>query len=109
VTDNLCDACRSAIAAERQLREQWQEMNTRAVESARQSINLRLDEMNALRAQIANERGLYLSRDQFEREHSLLESRLRSLENQSSNLQGRLIVTGAVIALAVSLLMKFWK
>ncbi len=108
-----CEACRHAIAAERQLREQWQKLNGAAVEAARQSINLRLDEMNALRAQINNERGTYLTRDQYERERDLLREginqRLRTLEDHSSNLQGRLIIMGGVIGIVVALIMRFWR
>ncbi len=101
------------IEHERELREQWQKLHLDmhvAMDLARSlagdDINRRLDGMNELRAQITSERGLYLSRELFDREHSALrdsiDARLKILETKGSNLEGRLWAVGAFISLVVS-------
>ncbi len=101
------------VEHERELRENWQaahlevhSMLDRALAMARDDVNRRLDGMNELRQQIASERGFYLSRELFDREHSALrdamDMRLKVLENRGSNLDGRLWAVGAVISFVVS-------
>ena len=103
-----------SVEHERELREHWQvahaevhAMLDRALAMARDDVNRRLDGMNELRQQIASERGFYLSRELFDREHSQLreqiDARLKILENKGSNLDGRLWMVGAMISLIVSL------
>ncbi len=113
------DACRQ----ERELREQWQRLHelvhqseSKALETAKGSIDQRLDEMNALRLQITQERGEFISRDLYDREHTSLREqfdvRVKALENSNANMQGRIWMMGAVISLIVSLLtvaLHFWK
>ena len=99
---------------ERELREQWQhdhmhvhELEKDAVEKALEANNRRLDEMNELRLQITRERGEYLTRDIYDREHKSLESstdkRLKALETSRSYVIGWV----AAIVLAINLVMYF--
>jgi hypothetical protein len=104
-----CADCRH----ERELREQWQrehEIRHTAMEEARRlaaiEIERRLEGMNELRAQISNERGMYLTRDLYDREHALLrdtlDTRVKILESARANLDGRLWALGAVVTGVVS-------
>lgn len=104
-----CPGCRH----ERELRELWQTEHlerhkdlTVAVSTAASEINRRLDEMNELRKQIESERGQYVRRDMYDREHAslrdLFDNRIKALENDRSNLNGRLWAVGATIAFVLS-------
>lgn len=120
-----CEACRVTIRAphERELREQWQHQHERvheveheSLQIAKGEINRRLDEMNNLRLQITAERGEFLGRDAYDREHNVLrdqlDGRIKVLETVNANLQGRMWMMGAVISLFLSLLtlaLHFWK
>ena len=100
------------VQHERELREQYEKAHAlvhtqeqRARELAFTEINRRLDDMNELRNQIGTERGLYLTRELYDREHkSLAESmdaRLKILETNKSNLEGRMWAIGAIISVVV--------
>lgn len=85
------------IQHERETRElQWGDALV-AMNLARGEINRRLEDMNELRQQITSERGQFLPRELFDRMHSLFEDRLRSLENDRANLQGRMWIGGALL------------
>jgi len=60
------------IETERKLREQYQESLRMITQAEKASINNRLHEMNNLREQMDRERGIYLPRDMYEREHKSL-------------------------------------
>jgi hypothetical protein len=103
-----------SVRHERELRQLWEhdhahvhELEKEAVEKALESNNRRLDEMNELRLQITRERGEYVSRDTYDREHRALESstdkRLKSLEQSKSYVIGWV----AAIVLAINLVM-YW-
>ena len=101
-----------SVHQERELRELWQSTHLevhaaerKALEIAREEVNRRLDEMNELREQITRERGEFMRRDMFDREHSTLRDgndiRLKALENTKSNMEGRLWAIGAAISALV--------
>jgi hypothetical protein len=80
-----------------------------AVEKAEQSLGVRLEGMNELRAQITGERGTYVTRDMLEAKLGGLDGkvegalsgvgrRLGDLENKQANLDGRFLVLGGVLA-----------
>jgi hypothetical protein len=110
------------VLHERELREQADKSHAlvhlqeqRARELAFTEINRRLDEMNNLRFQIEKERGTYLQRDMYDREHRALgdavDARLKILENKNSNLDGRMWAVGAaigVIVLIINVAMHYW-
>lgn len=115
-----CACCRH----ERELRELWEREHierhvqlTAALSIARGDMNRRLEGMNELRVQVENERGRYVTRDLYDREHASLrdtmDQRLKFLETNRSNLEGRLWAVGAAISLVVSvvtvLLHVLWK
>jgi len=106
---------RELIRHERELREAWQvshlALHGAEVDNlriARDEINRRLNEMNELRSQITAERGEFLRRDMFDREHANLrdgtDSRLKVLEQAKSNLDGRVWAIGAGITILTVLL-----
>jgi hypothetical protein len=104
---------------ERELREQWEDAHERfhtvdkeALALARREIDRRLDDMNKFREQIDRERGEFLRRDMYDEQHSAMrsetDSRLKLLETNRSNLEGRMWAMGAVItAIAVGLNLVF--
>jgi hypothetical protein len=112
----------SKVKHERELRECWQEGHDKlhaaeaeALEIAKGDINRRLDEMNELRKQITSERGEFLQRSVYDREHSLLrdssDARLKVLETGKANLEGRLWAIGAIISVllvALELVMNYF-
>ncbi len=128
-SSNECDT----VAHERELREQWQiaheqrhESEAAALVIARSDVNRRLDEMNELRRQIDTERGKYMDRETYVREHTTLresmavridtlrdtlDTRLKALENTKSNLEGRVWAIGAGISamvVALQLILHYW-
>lgn len=121
------------VKQERELREAWiraheekHAMEYRAIILARVALDKRLEEMNELRKQIDHERGKYLPRDLYDKEHDAfrdsiytkfdslretLSSRVSLLENSKSNLEGRMWAIGAMISLiviVVNLALHFW-
>jgi hypothetical protein len=79
-----------------------------ALAIAREDVNRRLEGMNELRTQINEERGRFLQRDRYEAERdSNREStdvRLKSLETNKSNLEGRMWAIGAALSAFVVVL-----
>ena len=87
------------IRHEQELREQYQSMNERMVEIAKEFVQDRMGDMERMRDQVSLERGS-------------VETRLRVLENFSSNLQGRVAMVGGIIAailLGVQLVIHLWR
>lgn len=86
-------------------------------------IDRRLEAMNEFRAQITNERGQYLLRDWYEREHMGLSNRIRDMEMGRSMDSGfaaahhdsyarMLGIGGVLVALlgwALTVALHFWK
>ncbi len=117
------DLCKlqKEITHERELREQWQEAHERfhtldkeALILARREIDRRLEEMNQFRAQIVQERGMFVSREFYDEQHRRLNGaieaakeavdvRLKMLETSKSNLEGRMWMMGAAISAVVVL------
>ena len=102
--------CKGLIRHERELREAWIKAHedlhvtdSEALRIARNEINRRLDEMNKIREQISSERGEFVRRELYDREHSSLreamDSRLKALEQAESNLDGRIWAVGAVVTI----------
>jgi hypothetical protein len=109
---------KQGLKFERELREQWEvahenvhELERLAISKAEVSVNQRLEAMNELRSQIQIERGSYVQREMYEKEHKALsdaiDARLKILENGSSNLQGRMWVIGAVVII-VNIILVIW-
>ena|ERR1700690_3517790 len=74
-------------------------------------LNERLEERNELREQISKERGMYLSRERFDAEHSTLTGRVSALELQNSKWAGSLWMLGAAVSaivVLVNIAMKIW-
>ena len=121
------------VQHERELREQWQDSHAlvhtqeqRARDLAFIEINRRLDDMNELRRQIEIERGTYVRREVYDREHNAMrdlfnsrldmmrdadDGRLKELENAKSNADGRMWGIGAMyafLAVIVNLVLRYW-
>lgn len=82
-------------AQERELREQWERSHLllhvaerEAVQLARESVDQRLEGMNELRIQITTERGTFLPREVFDREHGRLSEEVRVMRNDLTRLIG---------------------
>jgi hypothetical protein len=73
-----------------------------ALDIARDDVNRRLEGMNELRSQINEERGRYLQRDRYEAERDSnkesVDTRLKALETNKSNLEGRMWAIGAALS-----------
>jgi hypothetical protein len=112
-----------SVEHERELREAWQAAHVTlhalekdAVMLARKEVDRRLVEMNQFRDQIERERGEFMRRDMYDSKHSELrtemDSRLKTLEMNKSNLEGRMWAMGAgitALAVGINLLMHFLK
>lgn len=83
-----------------------------AIEKAEQGVNLRLEGMNELRAQINAERGSYLTTSTYDAKHEALTQkldqaertlagRIATLEQQSANTSGRFWALGVGLTLMV--------
>jgi hypothetical protein len=77
------------------LETQWREhrnthkLEQRALKIALQQVNKRDDEHNEVRKQLENERGIYIERTYYEKEHKSLEVRVAALELALGNAAGR--------------------
>ena len=80
-----------------------------ALNQAQKDVDRRLEEMNALREQINQERTLYVSREVADREHATLNARIVLLEQFSANFQGRLWMLGAFVGIATAVVSWFLK
>ncbi len=107
---------------EKQLREQWQAMHEQrhaaeqdSVNATRIELSRRLNEMNEFRAQLAQERNQYVTRDMHDRDRDQvrdamqvlgmsIDQRLKLLENNNSNWQGRWWAVGAIVTLAIAVI-----
>jgi hypothetical protein len=87
------------------------EAQEKALEIALQRLNERLEDMNELRKQITNERGMYLTRERFDSDHAALGQRVSSLELQASKWSGSIWMLGGVVSAIVVLIniaLKVW-
>jgi DNA repair exonuclease SbcCD ATPase subunit len=104
------------VRHERELREEWErahehvhELEHEAINKAEDAVNLRLEGMNELRAQINTERGKYVTRETFDAVNSSTDGRLKTLENNKSNLEGRFWAIGAAfVILNVAIAVASW-
>jgi len=80
-----------------------------AVELAMVRLNERLAEMNELRAQVTEERGVYLTRERFDHEHATLSDRVSAIELLLSNYQGRMAIVFALGGLLIVAINHFWR
>jgi len=78
---------------------QWQ-ASQRALEAAEAALRARLEGLQQFRAQILEERALYVRRDQLEP----ILARLQKTENTESNLGGRFWMLAVVLTCGASLL-----
>ena len=61
------------------------------------AMEYRLSQMNELREQINNERGIFLNRELFDRLHAQNNDRIMGLEQLKSNLEGRIWAIGGIV------------
>ena len=90
------------IKQERELREQYQRALRLITETEKESINQRLHEMNNLRQQIEKERGSYLSRELYDREHKNLVDKVDAISLDQVGGKAQLWFMGAIITAIVS-------
>ena len=96
---SLQELLEEAIGHKRELREAHFAATREALKQAKEVMDRRLDGMNEMRAQINREHGLFVSRELFDRMLSIIEERIRSLENSRSNWEGRIWMIGGVFVL----------
>ncbi len=80
---------------------------------AAKDIDRRLEAMNELRRQIEEERGVYLTRDLYDREHGTLSGRVRDLElnrgeDKLTPFIGGLRYLGYIAAVVLGAIMTWW-
>jgi len=111
------------IKHERELREQWQvaheqldlqlhQSSDAALNKASIDIDRRLSEMNEFREQIAAERGEFMRRDMYDREHGNLVDRVADLEISRGESQGKAAAYASIAAfvgIAAGIVMHFLK
>lgn len=67
----------------------------KAMEAARQSMEIRLDRLNELRQEVQEDRSQYLTRDRYDSQHQMLEDKVNSLEA----FRGKALGFGALLSL----------
>ncbi len=70
-------------------------------------IERRLGEMNEFRAENLADRGKYITREVYEKFDDTTDTRLKMLENNRANLEGRMWMIGAVLVV-INLAIKFF-
>ena len=96
----------SRIEGTEKLRERENELLEQQVLVAKAGIEIRLEGMNELRAQINKERGMYLEQSVFNVKHESVLGRLSQLDVKVANWEGRFWMLGAgITALVVAIQM----
>jgi len=72
----------------------------RSLDLARDQMRDKLMEMNQFRAQIDQERGRYITRENYDLRHDELSKRVNAFEQYRANLEGRLWMLGAGLTTA---------
>ena len=75
-------------------------------------LERRLEEMNAFRAQISQERTQYLPRDMYDREHNNLGERVKNLEIDRGQQSGKTAAYASMVGfvvIGIQVLLHFWK
>ncbi len=81
------------------------QMAEKAIDIAKMEVDRRLDGMNQLRDQINNERGVYMTRHEYEAKHDALDGTIRDLQKFQWMMTGALLV----VQLLIGLVLHFWK
>jgi hypothetical protein len=89
----------------------------RALNLTRDALEVRLESMNEFRSQLEKERGGYLSRDLYEREHTYLSGRISELERARANAVGSVgayssigdFVKLVLVGLIAAIVAHFWR
>lgn len=124
--DDTAERCRSEVQHIKELMEAHEQLDQlrhieerRAVDLAAVDVNRRLAEMNQFREQLAEERGLYVTRSlhdvlektlgdkvdkldkdlngELDKLRNSMDDRLKALEIMRSNLEGKIWMMGAII------------
>jgi|SRR5271165_6370736 len=121
--DRTLEAERRAMEIEFQRRDAALDAHSRAedlrhqagdakIQKANEVLDYRLEEMNNFRAQINQERAEYLRREMYDRDHSALADRVKTLEivrgEQAGKTAAYASMVGVVVVL-VEVVLHFWK
>ena len=71
----------------------------KALDLARKELDRRLEGMNEFREQLRMQASTFVTRDTSEVHYKSIENRLRILENNKNNLEGRMWIIPAIIVL----------
>jgi hypothetical protein len=84
----------------------------KAIDLASEDINRRLNEMNQFRSQLESERGTYMTRDMYDREHTALGNRVKELEIERGNQAGKAAAYASaigVIVVMIKVALHYWR
>ncbi|MGA7080516.1 MAG: hypothetical protein WBQ43_10015 [Terriglobales bacterium] len=93
----------AALEAHIRMNDLRQEAGDAKMQKADAVLEYRLKEMNNFRAQINQERTEYLRREMFDREHSTLSERVKSLEIERGEQSGKAAAYASMIGFVVVL------
>lgn len=98
-----CDVkeLREAVAARWAAHDREQVLRDEALKTARETIDVRLEGMNELRAQINSERGRFIERQAFDTFKDSMATQLHANAVRLSSLESRLTTIAAVAAFLV--------
>jgi hypothetical protein len=112
----LTDNCGSEVTNRLTKLETTQVASDKALQVALAEMNRRLTEMNEFRAQIQQERNLFLTTKEYMAQHEAFRFRIDSIDRWKSNMEGRMWMLGAalvffniLIGFGVNLLFHYWK
>jgi predicted phage tail protein len=104
--------CENAIEAYARSEDLRHAASDAKIQKANEVLDYRLEEMNNFRAQINEERAEYLRREMYEREHSGLSDRVKTLEivrgEQAGKATAYVSVVGCLLIVA-QIVLHFWK
>jgi hypothetical protein len=109
---NLKEYIDKLILHEKELREVQFNDSKLLVNAAKEKVDYQLEHMNKLRDQIINERSNLVLKDWFEKIHSLIEDRVKSLELSRSNWEGRIWAIGVgftILQIVIGVVLHFVK
>ena len=106
------NATDARIVADEKLRVRENELLAQQVVTAKSAIDIRLEGMNELRAQINKERGLYLEAALFDAKYEAIIERLNRMDLKVANWEGRFWMLGAGITsmvIVIQVLMNWYR
>lgn len=112
VTEAEFRRCHAALEAHARAEDLRHEAGDAKIQKSNEVLDYRLEEMNNFRSQINQERAEYLRREMYDRDHTALADRVKTLEIVRGEQAGKTAAYASMVGFVVVLVqvaLHFWK